>query len=376
MSLSVCLLTRNEEKNIVRVLRSVAGVADQVIVADTGSTDATVRLARELGAVVHPFTWTDDFAAGRNFALRQAAGDWILWLNPDEELLPDSQEQVRACMAQDDAFGFAVIVQEHVKADQPDAFTEVTQVRLFRRREDVRFLGRVHPHFAPPLAELARRENRRLYPSPIRVRHHAYLSQLSKAKLRWAARLLELELQDRPGQMAYLIEYGQTLLRLNDPKGHAVLAEATAQMVAGSDALTPPAPEAQRLLEYLLTVGPQHIRMPLSQGAARALALRWFPYSPPLIWLLAAQDFQAGNYRRAAELLEWLVRLEETGNYDRSESFDPSILGDNALLNLGACYLQLRELDKAEHCLRPLLQSQAAQARAAQYLEVVQSLRP
>src|SRR5437016_5060097 len=99
MSLSVCLLTRNEEKNIARALRSVEGLADEVIVAETGSRDRTAEIAADLGAKVYPFTWDDDFAAGRNFAIEKATGDWIFWLMPDEEMLSDSHAVVRTCMS-------------------------------------------------------------------------------------------------------------------------------------------------------------------------------------------------------------------------------------------------------------------------------------
>ena len=62
------------------------------------------RIAAALGALVHPFPWDDDFAAGRNFALGQATGDWILWLNPDEEVLPITPERVLARTSHDRTF--------------------------------------------------------------------------------------------------------------------------------------------------------------------------------------------------------------------------------------------------------------------------------
>src|SRR4051794_6875725 len=68
MSLSVCLLTRNQRERLTAALRSVQGVADEVIVADAASTDGTPEVAAAMQARVLPFRWEDDFAAGRNFA--------------------------------------------------------------------------------------------------------------------------------------------------------------------------------------------------------------------------------------------------------------------------------------------------------------------
>src|SRR5260370_35752574 len=89
MPLRGWLLAGNEEKNIARAIRSVAGAADEVLVTDTGSSDRTVELARHLGARVIDYAWKDDFAAARDHAIAHARHDWILWLNPDEELLPE-----------------------------------------------------------------------------------------------------------------------------------------------------------------------------------------------------------------------------------------------------------------------------------------------
>lgn len=78
MSLSVCLLTRNEASTVGRAIRSVSGLADEVLVADTGSTDGTADVAANAGANVSQIAWDDDFAAGRNHVIQRAAGEWIL----------------------------------------------------------------------------------------------------------------------------------------------------------------------------------------------------------------------------------------------------------------------------------------------------------
>jgi tetratricopeptide (TPR) repeat protein len=375
MSLSVCLVTRNEENNMGRVLRSVAGVADEVIVADTGSTDRTAEVATSFGAKVTPFAWQDDFAAARNHALAQATGDWVLWLNPDEELLPAGCERLPAYLAAEDVLGYVVRVQEQLQGDRPDNVAETHQPRLFRREAGVRYRSRLHPSFAEPLEDLARRLGKLVGAADVTLRRHAYLSVPTPDKLRWAARLLELELHDRPGQIHYLVEYGRTLLLLNDPRGHEVLAEAVEQILPSRDAPVPPVPAAGPLLEYLLTVAPEQYRGRLPRAEARQLALRWFGQTPPVVWALAQDRFQAADYAGAAGLLENLLRMGRSGAYDHSEAFRPDVIGAAALLNLGVCYIRLGELDRAEDCFRQLLTDPVHQAQARRNYALVQTLR-
>jgi glycosyltransferase involved in cell wall biosynthesis len=375
MTLSVCFLTRNEEPHIVRALRSVAGLADQVVVADTGSTDATVLLATELGAEVHLFAWDDDFAAGRNFDVERARGDWLLWMQADEELVEAGHAAVRACTSQEDVLAFFVHVQNLLAADRPELVSETSDLRLFRRLPELRFVGRLHPGFTPAALERLKRTGREVQLSEVTLRSAAHLTKATPAKLGWTARLLERELQDRPGQLHYLIEYGRTLLALQEPKGHAVLGEAAAQVFSARDAPTPPSQKVQVLLEYLLTALPEHSRNPLSAAEARELALRWFPNSPPLVYLNAELAFRGGEFRLAARLLERLLHLGRNGTYDRSRVFDPGLVGEDALINLAACHQRLGEWERAEECYRQLLTGTKFSAQAAQGLVAVKQLR-
>ncbi|MFH1465707.1 MAG: glycosyltransferase family 2 protein, partial [Pseudomonadota bacterium] len=86
--LSLCLIVRDEEALLPGCLASVRGVVDEIVVVDTGSTDATPRIAHEAGAVVIAHPWTDDFAAARNASLAAARGEWVLVLDADERLAP------------------------------------------------------------------------------------------------------------------------------------------------------------------------------------------------------------------------------------------------------------------------------------------------
>jgi len=91
--ITATLITHNEAANIARAIRSL-DCADEVLVVDSGSTDATVRIASELGAQVVFHPW-EGFAAQKNFATVQARHDWILSLDADEELDEEARGAIR-----------------------------------------------------------------------------------------------------------------------------------------------------------------------------------------------------------------------------------------------------------------------------------------
>ncbi len=93
MKLSVLLIVKNEEKNIPDCLSRLSW-ADEILIVDSGSTDQTIPLAQQRGAKVisHPFK---DFASQRNFALTQASGDWIFFVDADERVTPELEMEIR-----------------------------------------------------------------------------------------------------------------------------------------------------------------------------------------------------------------------------------------------------------------------------------------
>lgn len=92
--LSVAIITLNEEANLGRTLASVKGIADEIVVVDSGSTDRTCAIAGEYGARVLIEAWRG-FAAQKNLALEKCSGDWILSLDADEEVSGELQQEIR-----------------------------------------------------------------------------------------------------------------------------------------------------------------------------------------------------------------------------------------------------------------------------------------
>src|SRR5664279_3560650 len=98
-SLSVILITKNEAANIRACLESVAR-ADELIVVDSGSTDDTVKIARELGALVHVHDWPG-FGIQKNRALGYAGKDWVLSLDADERVTPELRAGIESILHQE-----------------------------------------------------------------------------------------------------------------------------------------------------------------------------------------------------------------------------------------------------------------------------------
>lgn len=86
-TISLCMIVKNEEKTLARCLDCVHGIADEIVIADTGSTDGTKEIAQKYTDRIYDYQWSDDFSAARNFSYEKATMDYILWLDADDVLL-------------------------------------------------------------------------------------------------------------------------------------------------------------------------------------------------------------------------------------------------------------------------------------------------
>lgn len=91
MKINLVMIVKNEERSLEQCLEQARGLVNEIVIADTGSTDRSVEIARKYGAKVWEYEWKDDFAAARNFALRHSDAEWNLILDADEYLLPCSR---------------------------------------------------------------------------------------------------------------------------------------------------------------------------------------------------------------------------------------------------------------------------------------------
>ena len=105
---TVVVLTKNEEQNIVEVINNAKKCADKVLIVDSGSTDKTVELAKTVGAQVIYRAWDNDFSAQRNFALQYIATPWVLYLDADERLNGELISAIKKATEKDDDIQYKI----------------------------------------------------------------------------------------------------------------------------------------------------------------------------------------------------------------------------------------------------------------------------
>jgi len=215
-TISVCLIVKNEERFLADCLQSVKPVADQIVVLDTGSTDRTVAIAREMGAEIHHFEWCNDFAAARNASIRPATGDWVLWIDADERLNPGSLHYLKNLSGEKKPIVGQVQI-NNKSNDDADVHIS-TAFRLFRNRQGIYFYGMIHEQVT------ARQPGQiKSLRTSVEIDHLGYALEedVSRAKLERNGRLLEQQVKNEPDNAYAHFTLGQNYNLLKEP-GKAV----------------------------------------------------------------------------------------------------------------------------------------------------------
>ncbi|HEY4809465.1 MAG TPA: glycosyltransferase [Solirubrobacteraceae bacterium] len=196
LRLSLCMIVRDEEQILPQCLAAVAGAVDEIVIVDTGSTDATIEIARSFGARVIEREWTGSFADARNVSFDAATGDWLMYLDADEVLVHDDRELLRSLTGRSwrEAFYFA---QTSYTGDSEDGGAVAHDVlRMFRNRDDYRFEGRLHEQVAHRLPGYL---PERIETAGVRIEHYGYLGVVREARRKSDRNIELLRLQQAEG---------------------------------------------------------------------------------------------------------------------------------------------------------------------------------
>ena len=144
------MIVKNEEDVLARCLESAAGVVDEIIVVDTGSTDRTREVAARFTRQIYSFPWRDDFAAARNESFSHASMDYCMWLDADDVLLEADQAALLALKETLDPAVSVVMAPYHTGFDEGGRVTfSYYRERLIKNRAGMRWDGAVHEAVTP-----------------------------------------------------------------------------------------------------------------------------------------------------------------------------------------------------------------------------------
>lgn len=145
ISISLCMIVKNEEDVLSRCLDSVEGIADEIIIVDTGSNDRTKEIAYRYTNNVYDFLWIDDFSAARNMSFSKATKDYLLWLDADDILKPSERKKFLELKKRANLTADIVMMPYEIMEDALGRATFVYwRERLIKRSGNYQWKGRVH----------------------------------------------------------------------------------------------------------------------------------------------------------------------------------------------------------------------------------------
>lgn len=316
--ISACVITKNEAQNIQRCLQSLQNSVNEIIVVDTGSDDDTVKIAENMGARIFPYRWENDFSAARNYALTQASGAWIVFLDADEYIAADTVNNVRPFI--DRIHGnrkieaISCLMNNLEGIDGPLRSSNPT-IRIFRNSPAIRYRGRIHEAVyksGKPLRQISVTDR------SIVICHTGYTNKTIFAKIQRNTELLEAEVKSgvireltycylsdgywRNSEYEKAIEYAQQAIHSMRRLQSEIDYKPYVYLISS--------------MTRLRTYSEQTVTASCNEALAR------FPHHPE-IWLFQGLYFRSiGRCEQAlASLLQALAMNEKYSDFNRNNDF-------------------------------------------------------
>lgn len=210
LKLTLCMIVKNEEDCISRCLNSVKDIVDEIIVVDTGSTDKTIEIAKSFNVKLVQFQWNGSFSDARNYGLKHASGDWILWLDADEELEEVDKEILEEKQFDDYDVLSVQLINYYGDHIDPNNTITIGHTRLFRNN-GIQFINKMHEHL-----DFAQVPSDRIGRLDVTIHHYGYLNPVMKNKSKTERNIKMLKQQIDEGENVYWAHYFIALEHYNN----------------------------------------------------------------------------------------------------------------------------------------------------------------
>lgn len=335
--LSASLIVRNEEKHLEQCLQSIQPLVDEIVIVDTGSVDNTVAIAQRFNARLYHTEWQDDFALARNTALDYCRGEWILYIDADERVKPESLAGVRESLASSLAGCYVWL---HPRKNH----TAYREMRLFRNKPKIRFEGVIHENIWPALNRYIAVTGKRIGKTELTLDHVGYDGDQTHKHYRNLPLLLQ-KVVDDPDHAFSWWHLGAVYQGLG-------------QLDKAEDAWCSGVAAARRRSDRKWAYASVYIGLitllhdqPDKANPLLEEAMQRYPGHPQLVWLKGLALVRDRHFTEAlkyyGELANWHTRSHET---DGIVAIERNFCELTAHDGLATCYFRLGDYAKAlEH---------------------------
>lgn len=206
-TVSLCMIVKNEEKQLEKCLKSVEKIVDEKIIVDTGSTDDTVEIAKSFEAKVFNYKWDDNFSNARNYSIQQASKDWILLMDGDDEFNKEDYEKFIQLVNTSVKDGHYFKTLSFVGNEPGNDMVSNLNLRLLRNIKKYKFIGAIHEQITCVDEKM---DYSNFSTEDISIFHYGYLANVAveKDKRNRNISIIEEELKENPDNPFHLFNLG------------------------------------------------------------------------------------------------------------------------------------------------------------------------
>ncbi len=365
-TISLCVITKNEESCIAKCINSAREIVDEIVVVDTGSTDKTKEIAAKFTDKVFDFKWNNDFSEARNFSLGKATKEWILVFDADETIAKNDLEKIKKLTENENFDGYKLTLRNYFKAEgikANDSYEESKGysgwvsselVRLFRNKKEFLFENVIHEVISGSIL----RAGGKIARTGIPIHHFRGIKDIGfeEEKTRNYLIMEEKQIELTPNNPKPYYELGRLYMQKKDYKKASGLFEKSLELLKGikdKDIL---------IYNYIYSDLGEAYLMQKEYDAAKRMLEKAALINPKdctaYFYLGLAYDEQL-DFDNAAL------------NYKKSIELSPMAL--NAYNNLAEIYLKMKEYSKAYSVLKKAIELN--HPKKGQMLKIIKTLK-
>ena len=343
MSISVCMIVKNEEKWLEQCLNSIKNLADEIIIVDTGSSDKTKEIAKKFTDKVFDYEWKNDFSDARNFAISKANSDWILSLDADESISSIDFGKIKEITENPEANAYHFIWRDYNnnvgivgwKSSKEDiypeskianGYTEHYVLRLFQNSKGYEFEGKIHE----TLQNSIEKRYGKIFLTDIAIHHYGSLKNKD-------------ELLRKRDTYSKMLKERLISKEYREKEGYYILFELAKEL-----AMKKELEEAKRVLEKSISLNPNFSKSLAMLGTIKIIEKDFYnaekllkeavvlePNDSDIHSNLGVVYSEQGNFMKAIRKFERAIEL----NPKSADNF----------FNLGVVYLRIKKREKARY---------------------------